>query len=153
MSETKYKEFNIKSVDKESFICLKFPDSSMYYGEMAYFDEDDNLMENFDPSIYDQVEEEEPTPEEEELAKKKSKKKGGKSKAVEEEVEDLKPKKPFYKRKRHGRGIQAFYRPDNTVMCKYEGHWSKDEKHGWGKIEYPDGSYYRGELEMGTKNG
>ena len=30
--------FDIRTVDKTNFVCVKFPDSSMYYGEMAYFD-------------------------------------------------------------------------------------------------------------------
>lgn len=131
-------------------MCLKFPDNSMYYGEMAYFNEFDEVMEDFDPSVYDEPEEQ---PKEEEPVHK-PKKKGGKKSQIEEEPEPVeKPKKPFFKRRRHGKGMQVFYRPDKTIMCKYEGYWHNGEKHGWGKIDYPDGSYYYGELEKGVKNG
>ena len=32
--------FDLNKFDKTNFVCLKFPDSSMYYGEVAYFDSD-----------------------------------------------------------------------------------------------------------------
>lgn len=36
--------FDIRTVDKSNFVCVKFPDSSMYYGEMAYFDQAGQLV-------------------------------------------------------------------------------------------------------------
>ena len=30
--------FNIDEIDKSKFVCLKFPDNSYYYGEIAYVD-------------------------------------------------------------------------------------------------------------------
>lgn len=30
--------FDINDHDKSKFICIKFPDSSLYFGEVAYFD-------------------------------------------------------------------------------------------------------------------
>lgn len=30
--------FDISNYDKTNFVCVKFPDSSLYYGEVAYFD-------------------------------------------------------------------------------------------------------------------
>ena len=38
-------------------------------------------------------------------------------------------------------------------MCKYEGNWFKDEKHGFGRTFFPDGSKYEGNLNMGVKDG
>jgi len=37
-------EFDLKEIDKTNFICLKFPDSSLYYGEMAYFSAENVLI-------------------------------------------------------------------------------------------------------------
>jgi len=34
------------------------------------------------------------------------------------------------KKMRHGVGIQLFYRPDDSIMCKYEGHWKLGKRHG-----------------------
>jgi hypothetical protein len=36
--------FNIKSFDKSNFVCIKFPDSSMYYGELVYFHKNGTLV-------------------------------------------------------------------------------------------------------------
>lgn len=41
MSQTKGEGdniFDISNYDKTNFVCVKFPDSSLYYGEVAYFD-------------------------------------------------------------------------------------------------------------------
>lgn len=48
------------------------------------------------------------------------------------------------KRLRHGNGAQIFFRNDNTVLCKYEGEWVKDQKTGEGFTLYPDQGYYIG---------
>lgn len=36
--------FDINQYDKTNFICVKFPDSSLYYGEVAYFDSNFNIV-------------------------------------------------------------------------------------------------------------
>lgn len=51
------------------------------------------------------------------------------------------------KRLRNGVGVQVFYRPDNSIMCKYEGHWSKGKKFGQGVTTYPDQSVFIGEFD------
>lgn len=33
-----------------------------------------------------------------------------------------------------------FYNPS----CIYEGHWSKDQRSGWGRMEYENGDVYEG---------
>ena len=35
---------DIKDCDKSNFKCMKFPDNSIYYGEVAYFDKNANLV-------------------------------------------------------------------------------------------------------------
>lgn len=49
-----------------------------------------------------------------------------------------------FKKLRHGVGVQVFYRPDNSIMCKYEGHWVKGKKCGQGVTTYPDQSVFIG---------
>lgn len=36
--------FDIKSFDKSNFTCIKFPDCSMYYGEVDFFDQSGTLV-------------------------------------------------------------------------------------------------------------
>lgn len=55
-------------------------------------------------------------------------------------------KKIEIKRLRHGVGVQVFYRPDNSIMCKYEGHWAKGKKLGQGVTTYPDQSVFVGKI-------
>ena len=38
-------------------------------------------------------------------------------------------------------------------MCKYEGYWDRDTKHGEGKCTYPDGSTYWGEMVHNIRHG
>ena len=38
-------------------------------------------------------------------------------------------------------------------MCKYEGFWDRDNKHGKGITTYPDQSVFVGELKKGIKHG
>jgi len=46
---------------------------------------------------------------------------------------------------RHGEGVQIFgVQNDQTFLCKYEGEWQKDKKHGRGICYYPDKSVYEG---------
>ena len=46
-----------------------------------------------------------------------------------------------------------FLRPDNSVLCKYEGEWNMGKKHGQGTTSYPDGSIYAGESVDDLKHG
>lgn len=73
--------------------------------------------------------------------------------ATPEQKQAFQEEKAKIKRLRHGPGAQIFYRPDNSVMCKYEGHWDRDLKHGKGILTYPDQSVYVGELKKGIKHG
>ncbi len=38
--------FDIKNFDKSDFVCIKFPDSSLYYGEVAYFNQAGQLVKS-----------------------------------------------------------------------------------------------------------
>ena len=40
--------FNIDLVDKSAFVCLKFTDNSVYFGEIAYLDQDDKVEYSLD---------------------------------------------------------------------------------------------------------
>jgi len=126
------KEFDLINLDKSRFVCLQFPDDSVYYGEMAYFNEDGRLVDDYKETQL--------TPEE--VAHMSL-----------EQQREAAQKQVKYKRLRHGPGVQIFYKDDKTVLCKYEGYWEKDEKHGFGKMVYPDQSYYEGKLNKGIKQG
>ena len=106
--------FELSKVDNSKFVTLKFMDSSVYYGELGYFDEQGNCVP-------------EPT-----------------------EPEQIETGK--VKRLRHGNGAQIFFRNDNTVLCKYEGQWVKDQKTGEGYTLYPDQGYYSGKYFCFEKN-
>ena len=54
---------------------------------------------------------------------------------------------------RHGKGVQLFYRKDDSIFCKYEGEWFKDHKHGRGRTVYPDQSIYVGSMKYDKKDG
>lgn len=45
---------------------------------------------------------------------------------------------------RHGIGIQLFGINDEDCLCRYEGEWQKDKKHGQGICYFPDKSVYEG---------
>jgi MORN repeat len=53
---------------------------------------------------------------------------------------------PNIRRIRHGIGVQLFGTTEENVMCKYEGHWKLDKKHGLGICTYPDKSVYNGNM-------
>lgn len=45
---------------------------------------------------------------------------------------------------RHGEGVQIFGVTDFNFICKYEGEWQKDKKHGRGICYFSDKSIYEG---------
>ena len=113
--------FDFSKVDKSGFVCLKFEDQSLYYGELSTFNEQGELVSEEVVSKYNQDFE----------------------KKVKENPETSHQKKIF-KKKRHGTGAQIFLRPDGSVLCKYEGNWAAGLKDGDGVATYPDGSIYAG---------
>lgn len=87
--------------------------------------------------------------------------KGGKSAAavkkpaqheVSEENKELIPAN-LYKRVRHGVGVQLFLNSDGSVLCKYEGFWDRDRKHGEGRCYFPDKSSYFGQMKYDVMDG
>ena len=54
---------------------------------------------------------------------------------------------------RHGFGVQLFGTTSNSVLCKYEGQWSNDRKHGTGTCTYPDGAVYSGAFHQDLRTG
>lgn len=36
--------FNIEDINKQNFVCFKFPDESIYFGEIAFMDKDSNIL-------------------------------------------------------------------------------------------------------------
>lgn len=113
--------FDFQSVDKSGFVCLQMEDDSIYYGEVAWFDEQGTLVsETFVQSH------------EAEVRKKLDSQPG-------QEV-----RKKVFKRRRHGLGAQVFTRSDGSVLCKYEGSWSAGKMEGEGAVSYPDSSVYIG---------
>lgn len=52
-----------------------------------------------------------------------------------------------HKRVRHGNGVQLFGTTEESLLCKYVGHWEKDEMSGKGTATLPDGSIYEGEFK------
>jgi hypothetical protein len=97
---------DISEFDKTNFKCYKYPDGSIYYGEVVYVDEQDNLVTN-----------------------------------TENYNEDMMKK---LKLQRHGLGVQLFGVNETTSLCRYEGYWDRDKKHGQGNCFFPDKSIYDG---------
>lgn len=116
------------SCNKDHFQCLKLDDDSVYYGEVAMFDEEDKLVSQ------------------------------GYIDGYERELKQLlskgqQAKKRLFKAKRHGMGTQIFSRPDGSVLSKYEGTWRNGKMDGKGRMIYPDSSEYYGELKEAKKHG
>jgi len=65
----------------------------------------------------------------------------------------VKPDEKGAKKKRHGVGVQMYLRPDNSILCKYEGNWVGGLKTGECVATYPDGSVYVGSLVNEQKEG
>jgi hypothetical protein len=61
------------------------------------------------------------------------------NKLSEDEIKKL-------KKVRHGVGVQLWGVDDTTCICKYEGQWYKDKKHGKGKCQFSDNSSYEGDF-------
>ena len=93
-------------IDKTNFVNITFEDNSIYYGEVAWFNEEG---------------EEVPAPAEEDSSGENQE---GSQNPNGEDLEKV----PKAKISRHGNGAQIFLRQDNTVLCKYEGEWIKDSK-------------------------
>ena len=36
--------FNIENIDTSTFVCLQLKDSSLYFGQIAYFDDNENIV-------------------------------------------------------------------------------------------------------------
>jgi hypothetical protein len=100
---------DINDYDKSHFECYKFPDGSIYFGEIGYLDPVTGTV-LLEQSLYNQP---------------------------EEKIKEM-------KKVRHGKGIQLFEVDDINCNWKYEGHWSKDKKHGLGKCYFRDNSIYEG---------
>ena len=66
--------------------------------------------------------------------------------ATEEEKEQM-------KLIRHGYGVQLFGTNSQDVLCKYQGDWKYDKRHGTGKCIYPNGDVYEGSLEKNQREG
>ena len=60
---------------------------------------------------------------------------------------------PNTKKTRHGLGIQIFGLSSDSLICKYEGSWERDKKHGQGVCYYPDKSMYQGTFNHDIKDG
>ncbi len=125
----------IEEADKTHFKCLQLPDMSIYYGEVYHVDDNNNPVDILNPPTDD--EEEENPDEEPEL---------------DEEGNPIKKKK-VYKMVRHGLGAQLFGASGNKYLCKYEGYWDRDKKHGEGKCTYPDNSVYWGDMKHDIRDG
>ena len=57
------------------------------------------------------------------------------------------------KKVRHGNGVEIFHTAENKVICKYEGSWDRDRKHGEGTIYFSDGATYSGQLQFDVIHG
>mmetsp|Transcript_2469 Transcript_2469/g.5709 ORF Transcript_2469/g.5709 Transcript_2469/m.5709 type:complete len:398 (-) Transcript_2469:21-1214(-) len=57
------------------------------------------------------------------------------------------------KKLRHGLGVQVFTTQSGDLLCKYEGHWHADSRHGTGTCYYPDGSVFVGSMASNKKSG
>ena len=120
--------FDLTKVDKTNFVNIKFMDNSIYYGEVAWFND---LGEQVPAPAKDSPKENPETPSDDQTPQNLD--------------------KP--RMMRHGNGAQIFLRQDDTVLCKYEGQWQFDLKQGIGMTMYPDGAWYSGSLLKEEKDG
>ena len=95
--------------------------------------------------------------EEEKLNKAKGSKAQQAKKVIQDNPDDLKELLPtnLYKRVRHGVGVQIFPSPEdsNNALCKYEGNWDRDRKHGEGRCYFSDKSIYLGQMKYDVMDG
>lgn len=106
--------FDLSEKDKINFKCYKFNDNSVYYGEVGWVDHLNNIVKT-------------------------------KQNKIQVKTDDF--SREMFKTLRcvrHGEGVQIFEVNENNFLCKYEGEWQKDKKHGRGNCYYSDKSYYEG---------
>ena len=123
--------FDLSKLDKSNFVNIKFSDNSIYYGEVAWFNESNEQVQA--PSLNQSNISDPQNPSNTE---------------TDNQYTLNKPKML-----RHGNGAQIFLRQDDTVLCKYEGEWKLDLKSGNGVTMYPDGAWYYGILNNEEKEG
>lgn len=61
--------------------------------------------------------------------------------------------KQHFPKVRHGQGVQLFSSANQGTLCKYQGSWVKDKKHGKGECFYPNGDIYKGEFQNDKRHG
>jgi hypothetical protein len=54
---------------------------------------------------------------------------------------------------RHGQGVQLFPTTSQDILCKYQGEWFKDKRHGKGECYYPNGDAYKGAFQNDKRHG
>ena len=120
---------DFKDVDKSDFECWQLEGGSVYYGQVAYVDQDNRLIKDIEEA---------------------------KRHIQQEEGHDPQDPShmPKFRRVRHGLGINCYGRTEGEgVLCKYEGHWDRDQKHGEGYLVFPDGSSYEGSFKHDVIDG
>ena len=114
-----------KDLDKTDFECWQMDDGSVYYGQIAYVDQDNKIVEDVEEAKR-QLEEQQ----------------------QENEDPDQEQPEPKFKKVRHGLGVNCYGRSEGEdILCKYEGNWDRDRKTGEGFLVFPDGSTYKGSFK------
>lgn len=129
---------DISEIDKSNFKCYKFPDDSIYYGEISYLDEMNNLVKDLER--YN-----------DEMIKKLKLVRHGTGVqlyGVNETNSLCRYEGEWNKDKKVGVGV-CFY-PDKSV---YEGNFVNDLFEGYGKFSWPQHDIYIGMWRCGRMEG
>lgn len=143
----------LHSLDQSKLKCIKFREGCLYYGQVELVEITANqLIENSKLEISHIPAAKEVPKEVAKTGKAKDEKGKGKEPqkdtATEEQVlpENM-------KWQRHGLGVQMYYRPDGTILAKYEGSWFRGKKQGHAVVTYPDKSTYVGNFKNDCRDG
>lgn len=140
----------LHALEKGQLTCIKFREGNIYYGQVervevstAQFKENSSKLDHSSPVL---------VAESIKPAKgKEDKTKGGKH--IKEEDKDEEPANENTMKVRHGLGVQIYYKPDGSVISKYEGSWFRGKKHGHASVVYPDKSSYVGHFKNDFREG
>lgn len=131
-------ELDFKDLDKTNFKTFQMPDGSVYFGEIAFVTPEGELIEDIN-AVKEKYEADKAA-----LAEAEPPAEG------EEPEELICP----YKMARHGYGVNFYGKTEGRdILCKFEGQWEKNLKHGRGFMAYPDGSEYKGQFKKDQMEG
>ena len=129
---------DINEVDKSQFKCYKFPDGSIYFGEVAYLDESENFVHDLDKYNDDMMKK----------LKLLRHGLGVQLFGVTDNSSICRYEGYWEKDKKNGQGICFF--PDKSI---YDGTFVDDLFDGYGKFSWSNNDIYIGEWKDGRMDG